>query len=104
MAVSSGSRPEDKQKMRAICDAVPNIRYICLDVANGYAESFVDLVRSVREEFPKHTIFAGNVVSLERACKFWCLFGRLDKKIHKTNLKKFIMRWCDRKICRKTTK
>lgn len=31
--------------------------------SSGYSESFVDFVRKVREEFPKHTIFAGNVVS-----------------------------------------
>jgi len=36
---------------------------VCLDVANGYMESFVSLVKYVREKFPKLTIFAGNVVT-----------------------------------------
>jgi GMP reductase len=48
--------------MREILEALPEIKYICLDVANGYSEAFVDIVRRVREQFDKHTIFAGNVV------------------------------------------
>uniref|UniRef100_A0A672LZS5 GMP reductase n=1 Tax=Sinocyclocheilus grahami TaxID=75366 RepID=A0A672LZS5_SINGR len=39
--------------------------YICLDVANGYSEHFVEFVKRVRERFPKHTIMAGNVVTGE---------------------------------------
>uniref|UniRef100_A0A8D0CQV7 GMP reductase n=1 Tax=Sander lucioperca TaxID=283035 RepID=A0A8D0CQV7_SANLU len=39
--------------------------YICLDVANGYSEYFVEFVKTVREKFPKHTIMAGNVVTGE---------------------------------------
>uniref|UniRef100_A0A183BMQ5 GMP reductase n=1 Tax=Globodera pallida TaxID=36090 RepID=A0A183BMQ5_GLOPA len=65
IAVSSGSRKEDLEKMHAICDAVPEIKFICLDVANGYSEAFVDFVRRVRAEFPSYTIFAGNVVTKE---------------------------------------
>uniref|UniRef100_A0A914I749 GMP reductase n=1 Tax=Globodera rostochiensis TaxID=31243 RepID=A0A914I749_GLORO len=65
LAVSSGSRKEDLEKMHAICDAVPEIKFICLDVANGYSEAFVDFVRRVRAEFPSYTIFAGNVVTKE---------------------------------------
>jgi GMP reductase len=38
---------------------------LCLDVANGYTELFVDCVRKVRERFPKHIILAGNVVTGE---------------------------------------
>ena len=37
-------------------EAVPDIKYICLDVANGYSEYFVEFVKTVREKFPKHTI------------------------------------------------
>lgn len=52
-------------KLRAICEAVPQLDYICLDVANGYSEHFVEFIRRVREAFPRHTIFAGNVVTGE---------------------------------------
>lgn len=37
-------------------DAVPEIGYICLDVANGYTESFVQFVKSTRESYPTKTI------------------------------------------------
>merc|ERR1712226_887596 len=39
--------------------------FICIDVANGYSEHFVQYVRKVRAEFPSHTILAGNVVTGE---------------------------------------
>uniref|UniRef100_A0A8C7D051 GMP reductase n=1 Tax=Oncorhynchus kisutch TaxID=8019 RepID=A0A8C7D051_ONCKI len=45
--------------------AIPDIKYICLDVANGYSEYFVEFVKTVRDKFPKHTIMAGNVVTGE---------------------------------------
>ena len=38
---------------------------MCLDVANGYSEYFVDIVRKVRERHARATIFAGNVVTGE---------------------------------------
>lgn len=65
VAVSSGSSDEDFAKMRQILEAVPELKFICLDVANGYSEFFVDVVRRAREQFDKHTIFAGNVVTGE---------------------------------------
>ncbi|KAI2570683.1 LOW QUALITY PROTEIN: guanosine monophosphate reductase 2 [Homo sapiens] len=40
-------------------------KYICLDVANGYSEHFVEFVKDVRKRFPQHTIMAGNVVTGE---------------------------------------
>lgn len=40
-------------------------QFLCLDVANGYGEYFVDAVKQVREWFPDITIIAGNVVTGE---------------------------------------
>lgn len=42
---------------------VPN--FICLDVANGYSEKFVDVVRQIRDTYPRSTLMAGNVVTSE---------------------------------------
>jgi GMP reductase len=39
------------------------IEYVCIDVANGYNESFVHFVKKVRSSFPGLTIMAGNVVT-----------------------------------------
>ena len=41
--------------------------YLCIDVANGYTESFVDYVKRMREKFSKVTIIAGNVCTPEMA-------------------------------------
>lgn len=43
----------------------PDVKFICLDVANGYSESFVKFVKQVRKAHPTHTIMAGNVVTGE---------------------------------------
>lgn len=56
MAASSGSSAADLEKLCSVLEAVPALQYICLDVANGYSEHFVEFVKMVREKFPKHTI------------------------------------------------
>merc|ERR1719391_1864405 len=65
VAVSSGTSDRDFEKMQEICDKIAGVRIICLDIANGYSEHFVNYVEKVRGRFPEHTIFAGNVVTGE---------------------------------------
>ena len=36
--------------------SISEVRFICLDVANGYSQFFVDYVKKVREAYPDHTI------------------------------------------------
>ena len=64
--VSSGSRDGD---FKNLCDVMQVIDYnnICLDIANGYSQHFVDFVKKVRDKFPNKTIMAGNVVTGEMA-------------------------------------
>lgn len=62
VAASSGSGNADLEKLCAILEAVPVLKYICLDVANGYSEYFVEFVKTVREKFPKHTIMVRDMV------------------------------------------
>ena len=38
---------------------------ICIDVANGYREVFLEFVKRVREEFSDNIIIAGNVATRE---------------------------------------
>ena len=45
---------------REVINEIPQIEYICVDVANGYSEHFVEFVRLVRKEFPEKTIFVRN--------------------------------------------
>jgi len=62
IAVSSGSNDNDFSRLQAILDD-SKIDMICLDIANGYQESFVDFVTKVRKSFPDKIIIAGNVVT-----------------------------------------
>lgn len=39
--------------------------FICIDVANGYTERFIEQVKKIRELYPNNTIIAGNVVTSE---------------------------------------
>ena len=64
IAVSSGTSDADFDKVAAILARV-NVPFICLDVANGYSEHFVDHLRRVRAAYPKITLIAGNVVTGE---------------------------------------
>ncbi|XP_004694579.1 PREDICTED: GMP reductase 2 isoform X2 [Condylura cristata] len=65
LAVSSGIESFDFYKLKQILEAIPEVKYICLDVVNGYSEHFVEFVKDVRKCFPSHTIMAGNVVTGE---------------------------------------
>jgi GMP reductase len=65
IAISAGTSESDFTKLTQIVDKIPELKYICLDVANGYSEHFVHVIHKVREQFDKHTIFAGNVVTGE---------------------------------------
>lgn len=40
-------------------------KFICLDVANGYSERFIDLVKDMRNKWKHAIIIAGNVVTAE---------------------------------------
>jgi len=63
--VSIGILAKDREKLDEVLKAVPNIEMICIDVANGYAECFVQCIREVRAKYPDKTIMAGNVVTKE---------------------------------------
>ncbi|XP_006988613.1 GMP reductase 2 isoform X1 [Peromyscus maniculatus bairdii] len=65
LAASSGTGSADFEQLEQILEAIPQVKYICLDVANGYSEHFVEFVKDVRKRFPQHTIMAGNVVTGE---------------------------------------
>ncbi|HVL70537.1 MAG TPA: GMP reductase [Beijerinckiaceae bacterium] len=59
---SLGTTEADRDKLEAVKAKAP-VRKICLDVANGYTEKFVETVRRTREENPDAVIMAGNVVT-----------------------------------------
>lgn len=65
IAVSAGTSDADFENVSAVLKTNPGINFICLDVANGYSEYFVDAVKRYRAAFPDKTLIAGNVVTGE---------------------------------------
>ena len=65
IAISSGTGSSDEEKIKQIIGKFPHINFICIDVANGYSEHFVEFVKKIRTSFPNKTIIAGNVVTGE---------------------------------------
>ena len=65
IAVSSGTGKNDFKKIGEIFEHNPQLKYICIDVANGYSEHFVSFLKKAREQYPDKVIIAGNVVTGE---------------------------------------
>eukprot|EP01083_Nonionella_stella_P281159 956662_1 len=65
IAVSSGTSDNDYNKLVSILSKYKQLSFICLDIANGYSEHFVEYIKKVRKTFPTHIIMAGNVVTQE---------------------------------------
>ena len=66
VALSIGSSEADFQKLSEVYSVVTNnLKYVCMDIANGYSDHFAQHVRKVRENFPNIVIIAGNVVTGE---------------------------------------
>lgn len=65
--LSSGTSDDDFEKVKTIIVQNPKIRFLCIDVANGYSQHFVDFLRRARAELPEMIIIAGNVVTGEMA-------------------------------------
>ena len=63
--VSTGTSEDDFTKTRQILAMSTALRFICVDVANGYSQHFVEFLRKIREACPNHVILAGNVVTGE---------------------------------------
>jgi len=62
VAASTGTGENDLMKLKEILDAVPEVKYLCVDVANGYSEHFVQFVKNCRQEFPTHTIMVNIIL------------------------------------------
>ena len=67
---SMGIQEADEAKLHAVMEKAGRgpdsaIRYLCIDVANGYTEGFVRFVGKVRAAYPHLVIMAGNVVTGE---------------------------------------
>ena len=62
-AVSTGITERDQEQCTEILNAIHDVKYVCIDVANGYSERFLTFVKQFREQWPDKVIIAGNVVT-----------------------------------------
>ena len=67
VAYSMGITDKDFNKFQNVYGAVDSgcIKYVCVDVANGYSERFAEFIRKLRNTYPHIVIIAGNVVTGE---------------------------------------
>ena len=66
VAMSIGITDKDHDKFRTVYElADGNLKYVCIDVANGYSNRFRDFVADFRISYPHIVIIAGNVVTGE---------------------------------------
>ncbi len=65
IAISTGTSNKDSEKLAVIFNFNPHLKFICIDVANGYSEHFANFVRKTRKQYPDKVIIAGNVVTGE---------------------------------------
>ena len=66
VAMSIGTSDADFLKLVEVHGKVTDkLKYVCMDIANGYSDHFAARVRKVRDHFPNLIIIAGNVVTGE---------------------------------------
>ena len=67
VAMSIGITETDKEKLAEVYSKTQrNLKYVCVDVANGYSERFVQFIKFLREQYPFLVIIAGNVVTADQ--------------------------------------
>ena len=67
VAMSIGITDADHMKFRNVYEQTDTkLKYVCIDVANGYTERFVDFIREFRTLYPHIVIIAGNVVTADQ--------------------------------------
>ena len=65
VAVTCGSTDESFELLKRKMATNKGLKMICIDVANGYREVFLNFVRKDRGEFSENIIIAGNVATIE---------------------------------------
>jgi len=66
VAYSTGITVHDFKKFTSVYEKTGSkLKYVCVDVANGYSERFSDFIKQLRDAYPSIVIIAGNVVTGE---------------------------------------
>lgn len=59
------SNAEDLKTLDHVISYYDDIKFICIDVANGYHENFGDFVENIHLKYPDKALIAGNVITRE---------------------------------------
>ena len=65
VAITCGSTENSLELLKKKMSTSKEISMICVDVANGYREVFLDYIKEVRKNFPDSIVIAGNVATRE---------------------------------------
>lgn len=67
VAMSIGILDHDRYKFDDVYKEVGDrLKYVCIDVANGYSERFLDFISNFHRKYPGIIIIAGNVVTADQ--------------------------------------
>ena len=68
ISLSTGIKENDYERVKQILKEYPEIKFLTIDVANGYMVKFADFIKRVRDDFQDRlVIIAGNVVTSDAA-------------------------------------
>ena len=70
--ISTGIGNEDYNRLVDIINTI-EVKFICIDVANGYMTLLEDFIKKVRENYPNKVLVAGNIVDRNRATQLYNL-------------------------------
>lgn len=66
VAMTIGITDSDYEKFQKVYKKIGSkLKYVCIDVANGYSQTFIDFVKKFKDNYPNVIIIAGNVVTGE---------------------------------------
>ena len=65
VAISIGMSQGDRDIIFSSDEWIKEIPFICIDIANGYTQKFLEFVREVRDMYSDKIIIAGNVATSE---------------------------------------
>lgn len=74
--ISTGINENDLERLHSIIETI-DVKFICVDVANGYMNKLIDFCSDLRKKYPDKIIVAGNVVCSERT-KELIKYGKVD--------------------------
>ena len=74
--ISTGINDSDLERLNSIIEKV-DVKFICVDVANGYMDKLIKFCSNLRELYPNKVIIAGNVVC-ENRTKELIKYGKVD--------------------------